>query len=290
MRTTDKSLIRGIWRVLVLALSPALFALAGPDSEKPTAPKTIGPGVVTVEEIVSAHHVHEFIAAEPMLLTKKVWLFAPVQLDSVDLTWLRVVLWRAGIDLRKGPSQREYAPPQAIAYYLTGVDLNRNQPPRPRASAESRPLDYIVATYDVLNVDPHELAATLKREVDRREADIPEEKRTRFIPDPHSRKLLIRIADRAQLEEYRPIIYGLDRPKEVERPIKLETYAGQYVAAATLAEEFKAAWKETGRPPLHLVVHDPSNTVLLKGPAQLLPEALKILKSLDQVRVTPRPR
>lgn len=139
-----------------------------------------------------------------------------------------------------------------------------------------------VKYWRVLHIEAAQVAEILNSLVTAREGTRPDPTtRTTFIPHPETSTLLIRYQTAQDLIPYEKVFHELDRPPAPDLA-KLRHWRPTYRKVTRLAPELEREWLLLEHPPLLIVPHHPSNTLLLRVTPRLWPEVLALLERLDQ--------
>ena len=69
---------------------------------------------------------------------------------------------------------------------------------------------------------------------------------------------------------------------QLENGLEMMTFKDMLISFLTLEELLNQRWEDRGGQPIHIVVNEPTNSLMIRIPRHLWPEAQKILEELDQ--------
>ncbi|MGE3165678.1 MAG: hypothetical protein AB7O52_12280 [Planctomycetota bacterium] len=201
----------------------------------------------------------------PELAHRSVLLFTPLAVHEGSLLPLEVLLRSAGLHRVRWVERSG----RTISFVSTD--------PEARPPSE---LGYAVRRWRVRHVDVDQVAVLLNALVETREAERARELRTSFVVHTGTSTLIARYQTEEDLEPYAALLEQLDRPPAPDRA-SLRHWRPRHRLAALVAVELESEWDRRGGGSLRVVVHQPSNTLLITAAPGEWPDLERLLQDLD---------
>ena len=210
--------------------------------------------------------VHE----NPTMGHTPVQLLSPFQLLPKNQRLLEAILNQSGLFLKPVGAIR-----QPRAYWVTHHRLA--EPPRPKPVVQVVRLDHL---------EPEEGVKILRAEANMKEKNLDLlDRYSNFVASPRTRSVVLTCASNERLHHYLKVLQRSDRvpPRREDGPA-LKIWKARFLRAPMLEELLNQRWEDRGGQPIHIVVNEPTNSLMIRIPRHLWPEAQKILEELDQQR------
>ncbi|OUU20059.1 MAG: hypothetical protein CBC13_11245 [Planctomycetia bacterium TMED53] len=210
------------------------------------------------------------VYAEDKMGNTPVNLLKPFTLNHQNFQLLEALLNNSGLFLKPVGSAD-----QPRAYWITYNPLA--DPPRPKPIIEVIQLEHL---------DPEEAVDLLRSEARSKEKNLdPLDRYSNFVPSPRTNSIVLNCASNARLNHYLRLIREKDQrpPPNQDRPA-LKIWKAQFMRAPLLAELLEQRWEDRGGQGIHVVVNEPTNSLLIRIPEHLWKEAQKMLQDLDRSR------
>lgn len=244
------------------------LTLLGPS--QPGVGDVIPPGLHPAATLIAACAALDstpLLFEHPTIGDRPVWVRVAITVSQKSSVALEVLLRTAGVH------RLYHSNVQGHKYWYLTTD------PKSRPPEE---LGFQVKYWRVQHVEVAQVAEMLNTLVASREGSrTKEELRTSFIAHPESGTLLVRYRSAQDLVPYEKVLHELDRPPAADMAT-LRHWRPSHRKVANLAPELEREWLLLDHPPLGVVAHQPSNTLLLRVTPRLWPKVERLLERLDR--------
>ncbi len=230
-----------------------------PQGTLPAASVLQGWSVITGLPIA---HEHPAIGNTPVRMLN------PLRVASENRRLLETVLNQSGLYVKPVGDIR-----QPRAYWVTHQPLA--EPPRPKP---------VMRVVHLQHLEPEEGIRILRAEADRKEKNLDLlDRYSNFVASPRTRSIVMTCASHERLRHYLRVLESSDqRPPTNDEGPALKVWKARYLRAAILEQLLSERWDDRGGQPIRVVVNEPTNSLLIRIPRHLWPEAEKMLQELDQ--------
>ncbi len=195
-------------------------------------------------------------------------LLKPFTLSPENQPLLEALLNNSGLFLKPVGSSH-----QPRAYWVTHNPLAN--PPRPRPLVEVVRLEHL---------DPDEAVRILRSEAALKEKNLdPLDRYSNFVASPRTHSIVLTCSSEDRLSHYLKRLRQADqRPPPSQDRASLKIWKAQHLRATLLADLLEQRWEDRGGQGIHVVVNEPTNSLLIRIPLHLWKEAEQILQDLDR--------